>query len=411
MSIENAGDRAIDLDSRGSRPGSFVQDPALMCVDSVGEIQKYEITPEGFLRAKVNVSRLGIAEYSGGIFKAKLAEELFSPKTIDSMRGIPVTDEHPTNSNGIVFVGSDNVSSLSKGDFSEPEIDGDTIRGTIVIRDKDMVSDVMGGKRGVSLGYYKKDDPTPGEIDGQKYDIIQRNIYANHLAITDSPRLGDSVSIELDSSQININEEIKMGKKFLLEVDGKIASDRGTKTYRTTNGDDIQVDSDIYEELAALKNIAEDHKKEADSLDTKKKELEKQISSLEGDSNPDKVKLEAEKAKTASLTKELDSLKGGMDAKVREAADELLVISEKAKLFDVDSKGKNAEQIKKEVISKSSLDVDGMSLDSARVDAYYDAACSLFVKEEEIKVEETNIEGDSSDDDRLKQMRDAGVDC
>lgn len=54
---------------------------------------------DGFLRARVKIARDGVFPYiypNGKIYReAKLADELFSELTIDSAKGIPVTDGHP----------------------------------------------------------------------------------------------------------------------------------------------------------------------------------------------------------------------------------------------------------------------------------------------------------------------------
>ena len=41
-------------------------------------------------------------------------------------------------------------------------------------------------------------DETPGEWNGQPYDVIQRNIRINHLALVANARAGDSARLNLD---------------------------------------------------------------------------------------------------------------------------------------------------------------------------------------------------------------------
>ena len=59
-----------------------------------GELGKAVITQEGFLRAPVKMSRIGVMDY-GYAKKVKKPEELFSDDTIKSFQGMPIDDEHP----------------------------------------------------------------------------------------------------------------------------------------------------------------------------------------------------------------------------------------------------------------------------------------------------------------------------
>jgi hypothetical protein len=54
---------------------------------------------------------------------------------------------------------------------------------------------------------------------------------------------------------------------------------------------------------------------------------------------------------------------------------------EQAKLFGVDCANKTSEKIKREIISSSSIGVDGASLKDVEVNAYYKASIGLKKKE------------------------------
>jgi len=368
-------------------------------------IEKWTIRNDGALMAPVTVTSVGVADYDG-VKKYKDPNELFSKETLDSLRGLVVTNEHPPE-----FINPDNYKTFDKGDFSEPYVTEDgKIKGTIVIRDRDSIKDVMtGNKKFVSLGYYKKDDPTPGMANGQSYDVVQRNIIANHLALTSSPRLGSDMRVEVDSNGKIILGENKMSKKWIVEADGKNVSDQ-TLTLRLKDGTDIQVDSDIHKEITAYKDEVKtkekelaEKKAEIDSLT--KKETEKKTE-IDSKTENLKIRYEAEQAKSKALQSEIDSLKSSYKDDVKKAAQELIEVEKKAEIFGVETDSKDVEQIKKEVISASTLDIDGTALDSTeKIDAYFDAACVLHKKE---KKEAATVETDS-DDSRIKALRDAGV--
>lgn len=61
-------------------------------------------------------------------------------------------------------------------------------------------------------------DETPGVFEGERYDVVQRDISTNHLSHVPHGRAGEEVTIHLDSADdigIQLDEETmsKLGKK------------------------------------------------------------------------------------------------------------------------------------------------------------------------------------------------------
>ena len=50
----------------------------------------------------------------------------------------------------------------------------------------------------MSLGYNLDLEETPGVWEGQPYDVIQRNIVINHLALVMEARAGDQARLNID---------------------------------------------------------------------------------------------------------------------------------------------------------------------------------------------------------------------
>ena len=125
-------------------------------------------------------------------------EELFRKETLDSLRLIPLIDGH-------TMIGKDFTAPETKG------IDGtlgdnvshdtDTIYNDLKIISNKMKEEIQNGKKELSLGYFCRYDKQPGTYKGQRYDYVQRDIIANHLALVDKGRMGADVRV-YDSKDI-----------------------------------------------------------------------------------------------------------------------------------------------------------------------------------------------------------------
>lgn len=161
-------------------------------------------TPEGYLIDHPILTRVGIFEYKnpdGSIRRElRLPEEVFAPESLASYKGKPVILTHEAG-----MVDSDNVQQEQIGTIlSEGTQDGDNVRAQIIIHDARKLDY---GLRELSLGYSLDLEETPGEWQGQPYDVIQRNIRVNHLALVEKARAGDSARLNIDGEDTQQNQK------------------------------------------------------------------------------------------------------------------------------------------------------------------------------------------------------------
>lgn len=122
-------------------------------------------------------------------------------KGAQTFAATPVTDGHPP---GLKFVTPQAIRDLARGisDTNAQIIEDDegrvALKQTLLIHDPELVEDIKAGKKQISTGRKVDFDPSPGEFDGIAYDVVQRNLRANHIAIVEEGRCGEACSV-LDS--------------------------------------------------------------------------------------------------------------------------------------------------------------------------------------------------------------------
>ncbi|WP_371378889.1 DUF2213 domain-containing protein [Sporomusa aerivorans] len=156
-------------------------------------------TPEGFVIChNVPIARTGWQDYFAReiglqgeqpIKVYRSEEEVFSPATIASFEGKPVTDDHPAQD-----VRPDNIAAYGKGHAQNVHrgsgTQADILLADLVVTDPILLSEIETGKREVSCGY---DCDYIPRSDGKGYDQV--SIYGNHVAIVERGRAGPQISI------------------------------------------------------------------------------------------------------------------------------------------------------------------------------------------------------------------------
>lgn len=354
----------------------------------------FERTNEGFLKGRAIVTSIGVFTYKrkdGTVQRElRLPEEVFSEKTLNSMKLKPVTLNHPTE-----LVTTDNADKLQVGSLGdnpswtkdwehrnwEEITDGINCAIDMIITHKDAVDAVINGKQALSMGYTcDLEMAEPGSCwCGIEYDFIQRNIRYNHCAIVDSARAGDNAKIELRAdSEDAVLEDIVFKKH-----------DGGTQMLKKINLDGIDYEAEA-EVIKALQRADEKAKKaEEDAceqkkamdkkvadLEDKEKELEKRISELEAERDTAKEKAD-------SAEKELEEVKKtSLDSKTIDAAVnakiELLHNAEKA---NVEVKADMSDMdIKKAVIASQFPNAKFDGKDDVYIQARYDATVEMIAE-------------------------------
>ena len=118
--------------------------------------------------------------------------------------GIPITREHPPA--GIV---TDRGQVL--GFLKSPTAKDDLLKGILAITDKDLIADVKDKKlTEVSAGFFCDLDASKGELEGVKYDAVQKNIFLNHVAVVENGRcsIDDGCGIGLDAKKFPVPSEL-----------------------------------------------------------------------------------------------------------------------------------------------------------------------------------------------------------
>lgn len=187
------------------------------------------------LRVDGRISRIGIQIYKdeSGVDRREYRppEEVFSKDSLASLRGIPITIQHPTTG----MVTGDNYRRLSVGHVGDdPRTDDDNthVIASLWILDGSTIKKVESGElTELSVGYWASVEEVPGiSPNGEKYDAVQRNIQGNHLALLKSgqARGGPTVRMILDSDgnaiisqNDNLNLEKKGDRKMVkIKIDG-----------------------------------------------------------------------------------------------------------------------------------------------------------------------------------------------
>jgi len=353
-------------------------------------------TGEGFLKARISIARPGVFPYTksdGTIsYEAKLPEDLFSKATIDSIIGAPIVDTHPDTSDQLVT--SENYKYYAKGNISNPHIENNEIVGIATYYDPILIDKIKKRDQNeASIGYKYQPSRQSGILNGEKYDSADKNIIINHIAMEEHGRAGDKIKVHLD----------KKGAKNMptWKVDGDNTSN--SFTYRKFDGTtDIQVASEILQELQAIKNDAKEKVKENVSLQSTIEQLEKDVAQFKTDKKDEKdekdvqAKLEIANDLSKEWEKKFDALTLSIPELVEKGTKEKFELVEFAKSVSSDMKidGLSNKEIKLQVIAKGLPFKDGIKVDSMSdeiIEARYDAACDLMrTKASENKEANTN---------------------
>lgn len=316
----------------------------------VGRFDKFEQIPGGGLRIPAALTRVGVFTYKldgGGVLRElRPAEEVLAASSVASLDGAPVTDLHPDEQkypDGLVT--ATNWKALSVGDVRSPRADGAEILAEVILRDSSEIRLVESGDRGeISCGYECDHDPKPGVFDGEAYDVVQRNIRYNHVALGPRGwgRAGPATALRLDSNsrQVRDAEETRMRK---VKVDG-IEYDAGSDSH-------IQASERLIERLvgdvAATKKEADTQRGRADGLETRVTEITGQLT--EAKTKLDKAMSPAE-----------------LDARVAQRVS-LIDRSRRVMGADYVGEGKTDRQVMDDVLGKANVKLaEGSSDDYAR---------------------------------------------
>ena len=337
--------------------------------------KKFEKTPEGFLVGRAIVTSTGVFTYRDELGKIvrelRLPEEVFRPDSVESLKMLPVTNDHPPE-----LVTAENIKKYQVGfsgdnpskttQFAYATNDADVTDGyhlavDLKITDSATIDEIIGGKQALSCGYTT--DLEPAEPDsmwcGIPYDYIQRNIVYNHVSIVDSARAGDAARIRLDSVDPKVHLLVREEEKPMPDMKK------------------INLDGVEYEAEAKVIEVLAKRKERIDTLETEVATKTTELSALQG-------KFDNATEQASQLTQKVADLeKSQMNADaVNEKVKALLKVREVAGKVGVEVKDEMSEdEIKRAVILKQfpSAQLDGK--DVVYVTARFDAIAESLVTE------------------------------
>lgn len=259
---------------------------------------------DGSLVGRATVTCVGVFPYrmaDGSIFnELRLPEEVFASESLDSLRLIPVTNDHPSE-----MVTPDNVDKYQVGTTGEDvcraelwgdvggflyKTDGTQVTIPMKITKRDAINAVKNGKHALSCGYSCDLELTPGVWGGVAYDAIQRNIRYNHVAIVDRGRAGDTAVINY-----------KLDNAFVpTYVAGERSDAAGTKPTKEGVKDDSNKEATTMPKSLVIDSATfEVDEKVADAFAAKTKETE----TLKGQIVAKDAQIEALKAEMSGMIK------------------------------------------------------------------------------------------------------------
>ena len=137
-------------------------------------------------RAEAQSKSRGISSDLISVYRPE--EEVFSPETLASFEGMPVTNDHPPDG---VDIG--NIRGLQKGHAHNVRRgtgeESDLLLADLIITDPTLIDLILDGKREISCGYTY-------ELCEENGQYIQRKIRGNHVAVVDAGRAGPRVCIK-----------------------------------------------------------------------------------------------------------------------------------------------------------------------------------------------------------------------
>lgn len=254
------------------------------------------------------------------------------------IKGVPVTRGHPEEK---IVTDRGEVLGWAVG----AEFEDDELRAVLEISDKSLIEDIRSGKlTGVSPGHFSRLDKTSsGEYEGTHYDVAQRDIFIDHIAIVEMGRCSTTDGCGIIS---NDAVEDKGGKKKNMERNEKSKMEGILSKLSTV----LELAAKLGDETLTKK--LEELKKAVEEEDKKLKESKyPKPDEKEGETDEEKRTRKAETDEVvARLERERDALRTELDE--IESVEREKLVDELGSVQDV----------------KSGDELKGMSLDALKSD-------------------------------------------
>ena len=329
-------------------------------------------TNEGYLSGRAVVTNVGVFPYivrdNDGSVKVvrelRTPEEVSNTDSIQSLRMIPLTNEHPDEA-----VNIENIKDVQVG-FTGDKILWDQYRLSVpvTITDKQAVMDIKSGKRGLSCGYKVDIEETSGNWLGTQYDVVQRNIRYNHIAIVDRGRAGDDARLKLDSIGDSIG---------ILKTD-ELPNNISIGGISSMNLKKINIDGIVYEAEA---NVIDAYTEAKSKLEQLQKDSKEELTKAQDENAKITGERDQLKADKEKVDKELEELKKVAPNMINEAVKARIALLDAATKAEAEIKDEMTDlEIKKTVILKVSPEANLDDKDEAYINARFDVVVETLSK-------------------------------
>jgi len=314
-------------------------------------------SPDGYLVSEDSpIARVGVQTYTNpdGTQRREFRppEEVGKISSLETFELLPLTFEHPPQ-----MLDSETVTKYQVGVTGEKaRFDGKYIRAKIKVLDGKAIDKILDNNIDyLSVGYVCETEETPGIYEGERYDCVQKDIIANHVAVTKRPRGGKELQLRFDSetgnsnvaySNFSLEEELDMPKQMSLFEDDELDEDErfDMTNLETMSKDDLiakieklmadnekiaQERTDAYELAGELQGVLAEN---GDRLSQEKyateqyrvKDLQDRNDSLHQTNEELGIQIEHLKRKISATESEVNILKQQKEAEIKNRCDSYL---------------------------------------------------------------------------------------
>ena len=140
--------------------------------------------PGGWIFAWGTSTSIGILDYPEfGTQEFRADAEVFDPESMATLRGVPLTIEHPDAAVDEGLVTTATMRELGHGWVQDVAREGGDLRVLVCLSTDKAIAAYETGVRDLSVGYRSRYTAAPGEHDGAPYTGTQSEIRYNHLAL------------------------------------------------------------------------------------------------------------------------------------------------------------------------------------------------------------------------------------
>jgi hypothetical protein len=170
-------------------------------------------------------------------------EEVFAPESVASMRGVPITIEHPDVGQDEGLVTTATMRALAHGWVQDCERRDQDLRVLICLSTDEAIAAYEAGVRAVSVGYRSRYTAAPGEHAGESYTGTQSEIRYNHLALLiESPARSPTARLDAAPTPRGPTMKLKIGTthKTITAAQGDAIAKLAATFKSTTRTDSIE---------------------------------------------------------------------------------------------------------------------------------------------------------------------------